>query len=95
MSVIHVHSAGPASQAAIVAFLERIADVLPKSEAGSRFARLLEVTKSSKVHDYFVLAGPLGAYMLHLCRDINPEQRIAMTLLLQACGDLWEKVIDR
>lgn len=76
----------------MTAFAQRVAAVLPASDAGSRFARLFESTKSSKVHDFFVLAGPLGAYMLHLCRDIKDEQRIAMTLLLQACGDLWEKV---
>lgn len=91
----HILSTGPASQAAFAAFVGRVAATLPASEAGSRFARLFEATKSSKVHDYFVLAGPIGAYMLHLARDIQAPQRTAITLLLQACGDLWEKEIDK
>lgn len=79
--------------AACIAFAQKVADVLPKQDCGSRFARLFDVAKKSKMHDMFILAGPIGAYMLHLCEDIEPEQQIAMTLILQACGDLWEKVI--
>lgn len=70
-----------------------MAKELPTSDCGSRFARLFDIAKKSKLHDFFILAGPLGAYMLHLCEDVEEHQRTAMTLLLQACGDLWEKVI--
>lgn len=84
---------GMQSQDAFVKFVGDIADLLPATEAGSRFARLFDIAKKSKLHDYLVLAGPLGAYLLYLAKDIGAHERTAMTLLLQACGDLWEKVI--
>lgn len=84
---------GNASRAACINFAQEVAKVLPTQDAGSRFARLFDVGKKSKMHDFFILAGPLGAYMLELCEDLGTEQRTAMTLVLQACGDLWEKVI--
>lgn len=86
-------SAGAADLARCIAFAKKVSEVLPATDCGSRFSRLFDVAKKSKMHDYFLLAGPIGAYMLHLCQDVSPDQRTAMTLLLQACGDLWEKVI--
>lgn len=68
--------------------------MLPATEGGSRFARLFDIGKKSKLHDYFLLAGPIGAYMLYLAKDdIGDNERSAMTQTLQTCGELWEKVI--
>lgn len=87
---------GKTSKEAFIKFAQQIAKLLPTSEAGSRFSRLFDVSKKSKYHDYFILAGPIGAYMLLLAADdLGGDQRTAMTLLLQVCGDLWEKVVWR
>lgn len=90
MTTLH---AGNADRDAFIKYAKLISEVLPSSDAGSRFSRLFDIAKKSKLHDYFILAGPLGAYMLHMAKDIKEDQRTAMTLILQACGDLWEKVI--
>lgn len=86
--------AGPASKNAFVKFVGEISRLLPATEGGSRFARLFDISKKSKLHDYFLLAGPLGAYLLHLAKgDIGDNERKAMTQTLLVCGELWEKVV--
>lgn len=74
-------------------FAKEISQQLPAEDAGGRFAHIFEATKKHKMHDFFMFAGPLGAYLAHLARALPPEQRTAYTLLYQACGDLWEKVM--
>lgn len=86
-------SAGPADLIEFHKYAKLISTHLPAADAGSRFARVFETSKKHKMHDFFLFAGPLGAYLVHLARAIKPEQRTAYTLLYLACGDLWEKAI--
>lgn len=93
-SLLNGNISGTASKDAFIKFVGQVSRLLPSSEGGSRFARLFDIGKKSKLHDYFLLAGPLGAYMLYLAKDdIGEKERIAMTQILLACGELWEKVI--
>lgn len=75
------------------AFAATISKKLPAEDGGSRFARVFDQSKKHKLHDFFLFAGPLGAYMAHLMRSIGREQRTAYTMLYLVCGELWEKVI--
>lgn len=75
------------------AFAKTISEKLPAEDGGSRFARVFDQSKKHKLHDFFLFAGGLGAYMAHLMRAIGPRERTAYTLLYLVCGELWEKVI--
>jgi hypothetical protein len=60
----------------------------------SRLQRLTGAGKAAKTHTYFLLAGPIGSYVIASARLPERVQE-AYLKLLQACGDLWEKVILR
>lgn len=73
----------------------RVAERLPASVAGSRVARMFDTSKGIKMHDVLLLAGPIGAYLMHLARALGAKQRTAITLMLNVIGELWAKVIRK
>lgn len=74
-------------------FASIISKKLPAEDGGSRFARVFDQYKKHKLHDLFVFAGGLGAYLAHLARVIGWKERRAYTMLYLVCGELWAKVI--
>jgi hypothetical protein len=62
--------------------------------AGSRFGRLLEASKASKMHDYLLLAGPIGALIVSAA-ELPEDESKAYTDLLHVLGDMWAKVQTR
>ena len=57
-----------------------------------RLLRLVDASKSAKTHSKFLLAGPIGLYVLSCVRRFLPEAIfVTLRLLFQACGLLWAK----
>lgn len=61
-----------------------------------RLLRLIDASKSTKTHTKFLLAGPIGLYVLTCVRPFLPEPIFAtLRLLFQACGLLWVKELHQ
>ncbi|EFJ39138.1 hypothetical protein VOLCADRAFT_101317 [Volvox carteri f. nagariensis] len=81
-----------AQLARIRAALQEVVRVTPAALT-SRLQRLTGAGKAAKTHTYFLLAGPIGLYVITSARFPEPVQE-AYLRLLQACGDLWQKVLE-
>ena len=61
-----------------------------------RLLRLVDASKSAKTHSKFLLAGPIGLYMLSCVRHFLPESVLStLRLLFQAGGLLWSKELHQ
>ncbi|PNG99463.1 hypothetical protein TSOC_014757, partial [Tetrabaena socialis] len=59
----------------------------------SRLERLTGAGKAAKTHTYFLLAGPIGSYLIASSKLDDKCAENAYLKLVQACGDLWQKEI--
>lgn len=57
-----------------------------------RLLRLVDASKSTKTHTKFLLAGPIGLYLLSCLHEFLPPMIFeTLRMLFQACGLLWAK----
>ena len=80
-----------AQQRSIAMRLKDSISCMPTGVAHIQFEKALGMPGTVKTHEYLLLAGPIGKYLLEGC--FHPDQQAAIFEYLDIMGSLWEKSV--